>query len=715
MEREHLCASAMSNMWLELASLALIPATGVSTTGWLWTRRRLRENRREREDLANSSLVIEEERRMLDLMARGASLGDVLDTLTRAIERISPGALCTVLLLDEDHRRYLLKCSGPSMPDEYLAAVNGLEIGPDVGACGSAAFRNQTIIVEDIATDFRFEQGRDFILSYGLRSCWSVPIRDSRGDVLGTFAMYHRVPTTPRPEELRMTRAAAQLAGNAIERIRAEQALRETTQRLNLAERVAQFGVWEADIANGVINISEGMAAMLERAGAPLRMGVDEFDKLIHPDDVEALREEMRQVRAPGETTQDEFRFVLPSGSIRWIRSHWCFAHTAGAPTRATGAVIDITEERNVLIHLEKAREKAEASADAAREAGRLEQDRKTILEMVAKDQPLDQIAIMMSGAVARHLRGSVCSIQLELPDASRIAVSPRLPEPFSRALAALPIAAMEDTLSPRPAKDLSADPEWQRCVEACEIPSLQQYRAAPILRAARPVGLIISFFPEVGSETPSNYVEADKVLESWGQFATLAVERRGLYEQLSFRAQYDSLTALLNRASLYERMDAEIARSAREGGSMAVVYLDLDHFKEINDRYGHGAGDMVLQNVSRQILNSVRRSDVAARIGGDEFVVLLPGVGDRAEAGRVAELIVNSIGQTSVFNGNQLNAGASVGISIFPEDGADADTLLNRADEYMYRNKVKRKSPRRRQPTLPESVTEGEPASIAR
>jgi diguanylate cyclase (GGDEF)-like protein len=710
----------MSNMWLEIIGVAMTAVTGASTTGWLWTRRRLQENRREREDLANSTLVIEEERRMLDLMARGASLGDVLDTLTRAIERISPGALCTVLLLDEVHRRNLLKCSGPSMPEEYLAAVNGLEIGPDVGACGSAAYRNQTIIVEDIATDFRFEQGREFILSYGLRSCWSVPIRDSRGDVLGTFAMYHRVPATPRPEELRMTQAAAQLAGNAIERIRAEQTLRETTQRLNMAERVAQFGIWEADISNGVINISKGMAAMMERSGGPLRMSVEEFDALIHPDDVGALRAGMQQVRAGGETVQDEFRFVLPSGSVRWIRSHWCFEETAGAPTRATGAVIDITDERRVLIHLEKAREKAEASADAAREAGRLEEDRKSILEMVAKDQPLDQIAMMMSGAVARHLHGSVCSIQLELPDASRIAVSPRMPEPFCRALAALPIAAMQETLSPRLTKDLSTDPEWQRCVETCGMPSLQKYRAAPILRGNRPAGLIISFFQEIGNDSPSNPsqsngAETDKVLESWGQFATLAVERRGLYEQLSFRAQYDSLTTLLNRASLYERMDVEIARSAREGGSMAVVYLDLDHFKEINDRYGHGAGDMVLQNVSRQILNSIRRSDVAARIGGDEFVVLLPGVGERAEAGRVADLITNLIGQTSVFNGNKLNAGASVGISIFPEDGTNADTPLNRADEYMYRNKVERKGSQRRQPRLPESVTERKEASLTR
>ena len=235
-------------------------------------------------------------------------------------------------------------------------------------------------------------------------------------------------------------------------------------------------------------------------------------------------------------------------------------------------------------------------------------------------------------------------------------------------------------------------------------MPLLQKYRAAPILRGNRPVGLIISFFQEIGDDSASNYAETDKCWNPGVSLPALAVERRGLYEQLSFRAQYDSLTTLLNRASLYERMDAEIARSVREGGSMAIVYLDLDRFKEINDRYGHGAGDMVLQNVSRQILNSIRRSDVAARIGGDEFVVLLPGMGDRAEAGRVADLMVNSIGQTSFFNGNELNAGASVGISIFPEDGTNADTLLNRADEYMYRNKVKRKGSRQRQPGLPET-----------
>ena len=215
-------------LWLALA-LSLLVA-GFSGIAWLRTRRRLAESAREREDLANSSLVIEEERRMLELVAKGASLTEVLSTLIRAIERISPGAICTVMLLDEEERRFLSIASGPSLPPEYLQALHGLEIGPEVGACGSAAFLNETVVVEDIATDYRFALARDFVLSHGLRSCWSHPIRDSRSNVLGTFAMYHLHIARPRSEELRMARAAAQLAGNAIERIRAEKALSETSK-----------------------------------------------------------------------------------------------------------------------------------------------------------------------------------------------------------------------------------------------------------------------------------------------------------------------------------------------------------------------------------------------------------------------------------------------------------------------------------------------------
>ena len=185
-------------------------------------------------------------------------------------------------------------------------------------------------------------------------------------------------------------------------------------------------------------------------------------------------------------------------------------------------------------------------------------------------------------------------------------------------------------------------------------------------------------------------------MLESWGQFASLAVERRGLYDQLSFRAQYDSLTTLLNRASLYDRLDAQIGKTSAEGaGAMAVVYLDLDHFKEINDRYGHGAGDKVLQHVSRRILESVRHTDFAARIGGDEFVVILPGV-ERPQGSKPSRRPGGKGNRDSQVSSTAVScvSAQAIGISIYPDDGANTDALLKMADEDMYRAKLRRFRP---------------------
>ena len=156
---------------------------------------RLKERQRDQEKLERSSRVIEEERRVLELIAKGASLKEVLDALTAAIERMATDCYCTVLLLDEEGKR-LWEGSGGGLPAAYMQAVNGLEIGPEVGACGSAAYRNETTIIEDIANDHRFGAAKGFVMSFGLRACWSVPIRDSKQKVLGTFAMYHKQPAS---------------------------------------------------------------------------------------------------------------------------------------------------------------------------------------------------------------------------------------------------------------------------------------------------------------------------------------------------------------------------------------------------------------------------------------------------------------------------------------------------------------------------------------
>src|SRR6185312_11692943 len=177
------------SMWFEGMLLLLLAAAVGIAAGWLAAARRFGGQGPQQEDMTSSSLITETERRMLELVANGAPLSEVLNTLTEAVERISPESHCTIMLLDEEHRRRLLMASGPSLPPAYLQATNGLEIGPEVGACGSAAYRNETIVIEDIATDARFEGARDFVLSHGLRSVWSQPVRDSKGSVLGTFAI----------------------------------------------------------------------------------------------------------------------------------------------------------------------------------------------------------------------------------------------------------------------------------------------------------------------------------------------------------------------------------------------------------------------------------------------------------------------------------------------------------------------------------------------
>ena len=247
--------------------------------------RRLTESQRDQEKLERSSRVIEEERHVLELIAKGCSLKEVLNALTAAIERMAPDCYCTVLLLDEEGKQ-LLEGSGGGLPPAYMQGVNGLEIGPEVGACGSAAFRNETTIIEDIANDHRFGAAKDFVLSFGLRACWSVPIRDSTQKVLGTFAMYHKHPATPHDRDLRVVEAGAHLAGNAIERLRAEEKLRENAERIAMAEKAAAFGIWQTDVA-------DGDAVVLRRirgAGGPDREAHcactwSNGGEMIHPDD----------------------------------------------------------------------------------------------------------------------------------------------------------------------------------------------------------------------------------------------------------------------------------------------------------------------------------------------------------------------------------------------------------------------------------------------
>jgi signal transduction histidine kinase len=341
-------------MWIELSFGAAFLTAVSTTTGWLRARERLARSRREQAELEKASHLLAEERRVMEMMGRGASLREVLDTLTLAIENLAPECLCSVLLMDEE-RRHLMTGSGGSLPQEYMLAVNGLTIGPDVGACGSAAFRNRTIIAEDIATDFRFAMAKDFILSFGLRSCWSVPICDSSKQVLGTFAMYHRHPAKPQGRELQLVEAGAHLAGAAIERLNAIQRLRENDERIRLAEETAALGIWELDVSKGKITISGKLAGQLGLARANTQLSMSQLRAMIHREDWRALRAAVKGASETDESFEAEFRAVLPSGSVRWLRTQGRIEGEAGTARRLTGVSVDVTKAHEMVIRLEKA------------------------------------------------------------------------------------------------------------------------------------------------------------------------------------------------------------------------------------------------------------------------------------------------------------------------------------------------------------------------
>jgi diguanylate cyclase (GGDEF)-like protein/hemerythrin-like metal-binding protein len=144
-----------------------------------------------------------------------------------------------------------------------------------------------------------------------------------------------------------------------------------------------------------------------------------------------------------------------------------------------------------------------------------------------------------------------------------------------------------------------------------------------------------------------------------------------------------DTLTGLANRALLYDRIEQAIAAVRRKGGSFAILLIDLDQFKPINDTHGHATGDLVLREAARRLQAAARTVDTVARLGGDEFVVLLTSVGVRTEARQVAERIIQTVTAPLAVQG--LRLGVSVGIAIFPDDGSDADQLLACADGAMY------------------------------
>jgi diguanylate cyclase (GGDEF)-like protein len=159
--------------------------------------------------------------------------------------------------------------------------------------------------------------------------------------------------------------------------------------------------------------------------------------------------------------------------------------------------------------------------------------------------------------------------------------------------------------------------------------------------------------------------------------------------EHVRYLANYDALTGLLNRHSINLRLEECVQKATADCSSLAVLFIDLDHFKPVNDRYGHAAGDRILKITAKRMQHVVRPEDMVGRLGGDEFIIILPGLKLESDALKVVERILRAVEKPiEIGNGVGASVTASIGLSRFPVDGTSSEALISRSDMAMYRVK---------------------------
>ncbi|TAE65530.1 MAG: PAS domain S-box protein [Oscillatoriales cyanobacterium] len=316
------------------------------------------------------------QKQILEMIAQDATLGDTLNTLIKIIEQQSKNVMGSILILAPDGK-HLLHGAAPSLPESYNAAINGVAIGPNVGSCGTAAYRCEQVIVTDIASDPLWQDFRDLALSFGLRACWSTPIVSSGGQVLGTFGMYYAQPRTPQNFELQLIESVRHLAGIAIERKQAEESLKQLNEELEnrVEQRTAQLmqteerwqlalkgnndGIWDWNLQTGEIFLSDRFKEITGYEHIPMLDYFDEWNRNTHPDDLDLVMQAFQDhldKKTPHYIT--EYRLWCYNSTYKWILSRGqALWDASGKAVRIVGSITDITERKEA----EEALQKSEA------------------------------------------------------------------------------------------------------------------------------------------------------------------------------------------------------------------------------------------------------------------------------------------------------------------------------------------------------------------
>jgi|GEM_PF-560052 len=594
-----------------------------------------RENSRRiaiEKELRQRTKEMELHNQILQKINQRIELPKLLDELARQIEALNPGMLCSILLLDKEGKHLLLGAA-PSLPAFFNQALNGLAIGDGMGSCGTSAFRNEPVIVEDINQHPYWGSFRELARQADIQSCWSQPIKNSKGVMLGTFAIYHRLPARPTSAEITLIENYANLIQLGIENNLADTALQESEERLRFVLEGSELGFWDWKIDTDEVERDPVWAEMLGYSLEEIKHTAQQWTDFIYPDDREKAWQSIQDVlNGRSSIHKIEYRMVHKNGGLRWVldRGKVVQWDQDGRPIRMSGTHSDITERKTAEDELRIA-----ATAFESQEGIFVTDLEKVIIK-------INQAFTTITGYTAEEAVG-------QTPE--RLLSSGRQNTAFYTAMW----------------ECIHDDGVWQG-----EIWNRRKNGEV------YPEWLTITAVKGIDGKA-THYV------------ATLTdiTERKTAEEKIKQLAFYDPLTQLPNRRLLLERLKHSINVERREGKHLALLMLDLDRFKAVNDNLGHMAGDELLQQVARGIKARLREVDIVARLGGDEFIVLLEDINQPEDAARIAEDIIAELNKPfQLSQSDDVRIGVSIGISLYPQHGDNPEQLMASADAALYRAK---------------------------
>ncbi|WP_160013551.1 sensor domain-containing diguanylate cyclase [Pseudomonas sp. 8BK] len=373
--------------------------------------------------------------------------------------------------------------------------------------------------------------------------------------------------------------------------------------------------------------------------------------ELMHPDDRDASRALVQRINSGQPSHDHENRYIHKDGHI--VHIMWS-AQWLEAEQVRVGVARDITARKRA----EAMQAALYAVSEAAHAVGDLHKLYSRVHEVLGSLLPATHFSVALYDAANDQL-----SVAYH--------VDPSTPSP-----------------SPMPPSTTTAHGEVIRRAEALLLTpeAINQHAldwlGAPLISGTQTLGALVLQHYSGGVR----YTEQDKALLQFvaSQLAA-AIERKRTHTRLEFLAQYDQLTELPNRTLFLDRLRSALQRAKRDALQLAVLYLDMDHFKQINDTFGHTTGDLLLQEVARRLRQCVRESDTVGRLGGDEFAVIVDNIGRQEDATLVAEKMIVALSAPYLLDGHRLISAPSLGIALYPGHGQTELQLVRCADEAMY------------------------------